>query len=169
MRGEVAAAKAAWPFVLDGVPADPSASWHAPIQLADQRARAVHVPALFEEGQAASLTGPASGLAGTFRSFGTLSARGWLLIGAASQQAEHGGVLAARFARENAPLYIESVYDANFALAQLGKHVQAAYKTLGGASTFGASLTQAEVDHLAAFYSEANDRLQPRARVRLGS
>ncbi len=169
MRGEVAAAKAAWPFVLDGVPADPSASWQAPIQLADQRAGAAHVPALFEEGQAASLTGPASGLAGTFRSFGTLSARGWLLIGAASQQAEHGGVLAARFARENAPLYIESVYDANFALAQLGKHVQAAYKTLGGASTFGASLTQAEVDDLAAFYSEANDRLQPRARVRLGS
>jgi len=166
---EVEAAKAAWPLVSDGVPAHPSASWRAAVALADRRAGAMRLPALFAERGAASLTGPASGLAGTFRSFGVLSARGWRLIDAAGGEVQHGDALVARFARENVALYVECVYDAHFGLAQLGKRVLKAYKTLGGSKAFGSSLTQAEVDGLAAFYSEASDRLHPRARVRLGS
>lgn len=169
MGSEVAAAKAAWPLVLDGLPAHPSAAWRAAIGLADRRASAMRLPALFEERQAASLTGPASGLASTFRSFGVLSTRGWRLIDAAGGEVQHGDALAARFARENVALYVECVYDAHFALAQLGKRLLSAYKTLGGTHAFGSSLTQAEVDGLADFYSQASDRLQPRARVRLGS
>ena len=76
---------------------------------------------------------------------------------------------AARFARANVALYIESVYDAHFSLAQIGKHLLAAYKTLGGGGAFGASLTPAEVDALARAYSEGQDRLYPHVGVRFGS
>jgi hypothetical protein len=171
VRGEVAATKGAWPLVVDGLPADANAGARsrAAIQLASQRAAALRLPAVFEEHEAASLTGPGSGVAGTFRGFNVLSARGWRLIDAAAEQVEHGDPTAARFARENVALYIECVYDAHFGLAQIGRHMLAAYNTLGGAKAFGASLTQAEIDGLADFYSEANDRLRPRSRVRLGS
>ena len=171
MHAEVAATRAAWPLVVDGLPADASlsASSRAAIGLASQRASALTLPSLFGEHEAASLTGPSSGIAGTFRSFSVLAARGWLLIDAAAGQVERGDSAAARFARENVALYIESVYDAHFGLAQIGKHLLAGYKTLGAASKFGASLTQTQVDGLADFYSEANDRLHPHSRVRLGS
>jgi hypothetical protein len=171
VRSEVAATKAAWPLIVDGLPAGTgvSSTARAAIRLASQRASALALPALFSEHEAASLTGPSSGMAGTFRSFSVLAARGWLLIDAAAEQVEHGHPIAARFARENVALYIESVYDAHFGLAQIGEHMLAAYKTLGAANTFGASLTQAEVDDLADFYSEADDRLHPHSRVRLGS
>ena len=46
-------------------------------------------------------------------------------------------------------LYIESIYDGHFSLAQIGKKLLAGYDKLGGAADFGASLTQAEVDALA--------------------
>ena len=84
-------------------------------------------------------------------------------------QIESGTPASARFARENAPLYIESIYDAHFTLAQIGKKLLAAYDKLGGAEAFGAALTQAEVDALARTYSEANDRLHPHVAVRIGS
>ena len=48
-------------------------------------------------------------------------------------QIEHGSPASARFARENVALYIESVYDGHFDLAQIGKKLPAAYRTLGGA------------------------------------
>ena len=166
---EVAATKAAWPLVIDGLGASVSAPARTAIALAGERAAAVALPAIFTEREAASLTGPASAIAGTFRSFSLLSTRGWAQIDAAVAQSQHGTPAAARFARENVAIYIESVYDAHFGLGQIGKHVLAAYKTLGAAKTFGAALTQAEVDDLAAFYTERNDRLRPRARVRLGS
>ena len=75
----------------------------------------------------------------------------------------------ARFARENVALYIESVYDGHFALAQIGKQLLDGYRTLGGQAPFGGTLTQAEVDALASAYSEAADRLHPHVGVRLGS
>ena len=66
-------------------------------------------------------------------------------------------------------LYIESVYDAHFGLAQIGKKLLAGYRKLGGQAAFGAALTQGEVDALADAYSEATDRLHPHVGVRLGS
>ena len=91
------------------------------------------------------------------------------MIGAAIEQIKHGSRAGARFARANVALYIESVYDAHFSLAQIGKQLVKGYKELGGEAAFGASLTQAEIDGLAATYSEATDRLYPHVGVRLGS
>ncbi len=166
---EVAATKVAWPLVANGLPADTSTISRPAIHTAAERAAALRLPALFEEREAASLTGPGSSLAGLFRAYSGLSTHGWQLIGAAIEQIEHGSPVAARFARANVALYIDSVYDAHFGLAQVGKHLVAGYEQLGGASAFGPSLTQAEVDRLAGTYSEASDRLHPHPGVKLGS
>jgi len=166
---EVAATKAAWPSVVNSLPAHTSAAARASIQAAARRAAQLTLPAVFQERNATALTGPASGLAGIYRSFSGLAARGWQLIGAAIQQIEHGSPTAASFARANVPLYIDSVYDGHFSLAQIGKQLTAAYTKLGGPAAFDATLTQEEVDALARAYSEANDRLHPHTGVRLGS
>jgi hypothetical protein len=146
VSSEVAATKAAWHLVVNGLPADTGATPRQAIRQAAERAIAVGVPALFEERQAAALTGPGSGIAGLFRS-----------------------PAGARFARANVDLYIECVYDANFGLAQIGKKLLSGYKKAGGPSAFGSSLTQAEVTALADAFSEARDRLHPHTGVRLGS
>ena len=70
-----------------------------------------------------------------------------------SDQIEHGSPAGARFARENVALYIESVYDGHFDLAQIGKQLSDGYRELGGPAAFGRALTQAEVDALARVYS----------------
>jgi hypothetical protein len=169
VRSEVTATKAAWPLVAGGLPADTSTVSRPAIRTATERAAALRLPGLFEEREAASLTGPGSSLAGTFRTFSILATRGWQLIGAAIDEIEHGSPVAARFARANVALYIESVYDAHFSLAQIGKQLLAGYRKLGGAAVFGASLTQTEVDGLEQSYSQATDRLYPHTLVRLGS
>jgi hypothetical protein len=169
VTGEVAATKAAWPLVANGLPADTSTVSRAPIQAATETAAKLKVPVIFKEAHAIALTGPAASLAGIFRSYSGLATRGWQLIGAAIDEIEHGSPAAARFARANVALYIESVYDGHFSLAQIGKQLLGGYRKLGGARVFGSSLTQAEVDAVARAYSEANDRLHPHVGVRLGS
>ncbi|MGA2455001.1 MAG: hypothetical protein ABSG93_15930 [Solirubrobacteraceae bacterium] len=169
VRREVAATKAAWPLIAHGLPADPGASSHPAIRAAIERAAALTLPGVLDEHQAAAVTGPGSSIVGVFRVYSLLATRGWQLIGAAIEQVEHGSPAAARFAHANVALYIESVYDAHYSLAQIGKRLLAGYKKLGGAAEFGTSLTQSEVDALAGTYSEANDRLYPHATVRLGS
>ncbi len=169
MQREVQATKAAWPLIIDGLPADIHKLPGAPLRIATERASALRLPSPFEEHHAASLTGPATALAGTFRSYYLLTGRGWRLIRAAVEQSEHGPRAAASFARANVALYIESVYDAHFALEQIGKQMPIDYQRLGGAGAFGSALTPSEVNALAQSYSEANDLLKPRARVRLGS
>jgi hypothetical protein len=166
---EVSSAKVAWPLVANGLSARFSAATRPPIAAAAESAAKIELPALLEETQAAALTGPASQLAGVFRTFTRLTTRGWKLIGAALEQIEHGSPASARFARENVALYIESVYDGHFDLAQLDKKLLAGYRKLGGPTAFGGALTQGEVDALANAYSEATDRLHPHAGVRLGS
>jgi hypothetical protein len=166
---EVAATKAAWPLVADGLPADTRTISRPAIRTAIERAATLSLPELFGERQAAAITGPSSPVTGTFRTFSLLATRGWRLIGAAIEQIEHGSPAGARFARANVALYIESVYDAHFSLAQIGKKMLKGYNELGGEKAFGASLTQAEIDGLAATYSEATDRLYPHVGVRLGS
>lgn len=169
VKGEVSATKTAWPLVANGIPTAPNATSRSLVKTASDAARNLRTPALFEERSAVSITGPAAGLAGTLRSFIVLSARGWQMIGAAIDQIEHGSPASARFARANANLYVEAVYDAHFSLAQIGKQVLAAYGKLGGPAAFGTTLTQREVDALAQAYSETNDRLHPHEGVRLGS
>ena len=166
---EVTATKAAWPLIVNGIPTDTSTIPRPAIQLAVKRAAALRVPGLLEERQAAALTGAGSSLAGIFRTYALLAARSWRLIGAAIEQVEHGSPAAARFARANVALYIESVYDAHFSLAQIGKKLLVVYKNQGGPAAFGTSLTQTEVNSLATTYSEAQDRLYPHAAVKLGS
>lgn len=166
---EVSATKRAWPRIDGGLPPRSGPIARALIGAANRRAAAIGTPGLFEEAPSASLTGPGAGIASDFRGFSALAARGWLMIEAAVGQIAHGRPLAARFARANVALYVESVYDSHFALAQIGKKVLDGYKKLGGPEAFGAKLTQAEVEALASAYSEPADRLYPHESVKLGS
>jgi hypothetical protein len=172
-EGEVArearATKAAWALVANGLPADVRSIPRAPIAAATGSASALRLPALFEELKARTLTGPASGLAGEFRSYVALSSAGWRQIQFAIERLGSGPPPAARFARANVALYIESVYDAHFTLAQIGKQLLAGYGKLGGPAAFGRSLTEREARALAASYSEGRYRLHPHVGVRLGS
>jgi len=170
VRAEVAATRAAWPLLANGLPAGRAlAGAGGPIRAAAAAAAALRVPAVFQEDEAGALTGPAATLDGLIHTFSTLSTRGWQMIEGALAQIEHGPPVAARFARANVALYIESVYDAHFSLAQLGKQLLAGYDKLGGPAAFGAALTRDEVEDLARAYSEASDRLHPHVGVRLGS
>jgi hypothetical protein len=166
---EVAATRSAWPLIANGLPRSTGAGPPGAITTAQARARRVPLPPLFGEVASASLTGPSAQVAGLFRSYRGLAARGWQMTVASIAQIEHGPRAAARFARANVALYIESVYDGHFNLAQIGKQLIAGYAKLGGAAAFGASLSEGEVGALARTYSEANDRLHPHVGVRLGS
>jgi hypothetical protein len=167
---EVAATKAAWPLIANGLPAEiTSVARSAPAQAATASAARLRLPALLGETQARTLTGPASQISGLVRSYALLSARGWKLLDAAFAQVESASPANAEFARKNAPLYIESIYDAHFALAQVGKKLLANYDKLGGAHKFGPSLTEPEVDALARAYSEPRNRLYPHVTAPAGS
>jgi hypothetical protein len=169
VASEVAAARAAWPLVANGLPAAAATGTRVHVDAASRSAASVETPALFQAAQAASLTGPAAQLAGLFRNYGVLAALGWRLTGAAIGQVLGGSATEARFARQNVGLYIESVYDAHFELAQLGKQLLDGYRALGGPEAFKGALSQEEVTALARAYSEAADRLHPHVGVRLGS
>jgi hypothetical protein len=170
MAAEVAATKAAWPVVAHGLPSQPSTSDRAKIAAAHHAVDGVHLPALFGPNKARSrgLTGPAASLAGAFGGYVGLSWTGWKMIEYALKASDAGGA-GASFARANSPLYIESVYDGHFSVSQIGKKLLEGYAKLGGPTAFGSALTRAEVDRLAAAYSEEAARLHPHASVKLGS
>lgn len=165
---EVAATKSVWPAIAKGVPASP-APLRAQIEAAAASASMLRVPAPFGETESRALTGPAVAIAGTYRAFALLARSAWQLIAASARAIETGAAAVVGFARENVALYTESIYDAHFALAQIGKKVSKAFRDLGGSRAFGSALSQGQADALASFYSEANDRLTPRAAARLGS
>jgi hypothetical protein len=166
---EVSATRVAWPLIANGLPAGSASPARPSIAAAANSAAAIRLPGLLEESMVSSLTGPASQLAGLFSAFDGLTSRGWQQIVAAMNAIEHGSPASARFAGENVALYIDSVYDGHFSLAQIGKKLSDGYRMLGGESAFGKNLSQAEVDALASTYSEAADRLHPHVGVRLGS
>ncbi len=166
---EVTATRAAWPAIVAGLPARRRGLYTPLLADAIEAGERLGLPPLFQERQAAALTGPASGITGLYREFAQLAGRGWRMIGAAIFQIEHGSRSAARFARANVALYVDSVYDAHFALAQVAKQLAKGYAKLGGQQTFGSALTQAEVTGLVATYDEAHDRLEPHVQVKLGS
>jgi hypothetical protein len=166
---ETAATRAAWPVVANGVPAQLDSRSLAAIENAARQAATLKLPAVFGEARSRGLTGPASSLAGPYRSYVGLSSRGWKMIDYAIEQLRHGRAPGARFARDNVALYIESVYDGHFGLSQLGKKLLAGWEQLGGSAAFGTALTEAEVRRLAAAYSEPHYRLHPHPGVKLGS
>jgi hypothetical protein len=165
---EAAATKAVWPLVAGGLPADLDVEGAARIAAASRAAHAVELPPLFTELTAKTLTGPGVGIANAFRSFLELSRTSWQMI-VYTLTAERGGGEPGRFARANVALYIESVYDANFGLAQIGKNLMKGYEQVGGPAAFGETLSAGEVRRLASIYSEPNFRLHPHDGVRLGS
>lgn len=171
VRGELAAAKRAWPSIADGLPASASAlaGTRAVVALAQQSAARLPEPPPMTETENRYLTGPGSPLAGLYRSYVGLSTRGWTLIGAAIEEIAHGTPRAARFARATVGLYIESVYDGHFDLAQIDRRLTDGYRKLGGQATFGGALTQAEVRALGETYSQSSARLYPHPGVRFGS
>jgi hypothetical protein len=166
---EVAAAKAAWPQIANGLPSRSTGLLSPQIRAAIVAGARLQLPPLLQERQVAALTGPATNMAGLYRAFSGLASRNWQMIGAMMEQVERGPPAAARFARENIPLYIDGIYDAHFGLAQIGKQLGPAYEKLGGPEAFAGSLTQAEVDAVVDAYSEASDLLVPHVGVRVGS
>jgi len=171
VSAELAASKRAWRLVANGPPQDAGrlANARAAVEAAARSAGEVGVPEPFREDHLRGLTGPAAAVGGLFHSYTALAQRGWSLMAYSMRQIQSGPRAAARFARENIPLYIESVYDAHFGLAQVGKKLHDGYLHLGGADAFGASLPRAEVERLTRAYSEESARLHPHVGVRLGS
>jgi hypothetical protein len=169
VQREVASTKAAWRLVANGLKVKAGGALQPAIATAARTADQLTLPGLFEESRARTLTGAASSLAGEFSRYRTLSARSWQLIAYSARKIAAGPSQAATFAQANLALYIESVYDAHFGLAQIGKQLTASYKRLGGPTAFGTALTEAEVRQLADQYSEERDRLHPHAGVKLGS
>jgi hypothetical protein len=168
VANEVRATKRAWPSLAKGLPHSP-APLRAQIEAAAAEASALSVPAPFGEQQTRRLTGPSVAIAGTYRTFAVLARSSWQLIAADTRAIERGPPTAARFARANVALYIESIYDAHFALAQIGKKVSKAFHDLGDREVFKTSLSAEQVEAIADFYSEANNRLTPHAATKLGS
>jgi hypothetical protein len=172
---EMTAARLAWPLVANGLPATIPSTTRTALSSASAAAHAIVLPALMGEAQARSLTGPAAGITGLYRTFYGLTERGWMLVAAAGAEIDGSGgstggaAAAARFAHANVALYIDSVYDGHFDAALVGKSLRAGYQKLGGARAFGAALTQAEVDALDRAYSPASERLHPHPGVKLGS
>jgi hypothetical protein len=169
VQREMAAARIAWPLVVNGLPAGIPPKTQAAVANASKAARAIVVPALMGKEQARSLTGPAAGIAGLFRPFSTLTARGWTLTEAANQEILSGTPLAARFARDNVALYIDSIYDGHFDGSLIGKSLLEGYTQLGGPAAFGGTLGEAEVQALARAYSPGAEQLHPHPGVKLGS
>lgn len=165
---EASATRAAWPLIADGLPASVDGGGAARIEAATLAAHRVKLPPAFTELGSTKLTGPAVGISSAFGSFLGLCGRSWAMIGYSLSAQLRGGE-AARFAHANAPLYIESIYDSNFGLAQIGKKLTKGYEQLGGETEFGEALTPAEVQRLASVYSEPDFRLHPHDGVRLGS
>jgi hypothetical protein len=166
---EMAAARIAWPLVANGLPASIPPATRTALSTAGAAARAIVRPPLMSKPRARSLTGPAAGIAGLFQSFSGLTERGWTLTGAAANEAATGPPAAARFARENAALYIDAVYDGHFDGSLIGKSLLAGYTSLGGAPAFGGTLSEAEVRALARAYSPAAEQLHPHPGVKLGT
>jgi hypothetical protein len=184
---EVAAARAAWPSLAGGLPPAVAPALRLEVAAAERHAAALTLPA--EVTIEGSVTGPAAELAGMLESYVRLTQRGWQYLAAAlaarsatpsahsathvrqsapsaagdaaSASGDVGSAATVRFLRANAPLYIYCVYDGHYHLSLIGKTLQSAYRKLGGAPAFGASLTQSQVEALARAYSISAVLLEP--------
>jgi hypothetical protein len=152
LEAQVRAARRTWPQLEDGLDGPVPGHARALISLAAARAEAVVIPPIFRA-ESYALTGPATQLAGLVQDWGAVAVRGWQLVDEAVRGASTPA--ASSFVRENAGLYIDCVYNGNFDLGLLGKSLLKSYERLGGQAAFGQSLTEAQVDRLAAVYAPA--------------
>lgn len=159
LQREVSATRAAWPKLAGGLPARPSSGLAAEAAAAAAAAQAIPTPAFVQERH--ELTGPAQRIATLFDDFLLLVQRGWGHTHQTIDALLGGSASAASFERVNAGLYIDSIYDGNFFVSLIGERVLHSYERLGGASSFGSSLTLAEVESIVSAYSPAADRLTP--------
>lgn len=171
VRAELAAGRRAWVWVVNGLPRNPRKLASVRTTIAEAALAAAHLPEPkpITETESRYLTGPGAPMASMYRQYVGLTSRGWAQIAAMGAQIEHGHPGVARFARENVPLYIESVYDGQFVAGQIQKRLKKGYAEVGGPQAMGASLTPAEVRALEAQYSERAAQLHPHAGVKLGS
>jgi hypothetical protein len=159
VRREVAASRAAWPAIANGLPATLSGSLQSAVVNASTAARALPEPRFMTH--PGGLTGPAAGVAGLYESYSRLASKGWRLTETGIAAILRGTPAAASFARSNSSLYIDAIYDGHFDLSLLGKSLVSGYEKLGGAAAFGARLPLGEVTALAAAYSIPAVRLEP--------
>jgi hypothetical protein len=182
VKREVAASRAAWPSIADGLPPTLPDSLRTAVSATSTSAKALPEPGFLAN--SSRLTGPAAGLAGIYENYEQLAQRGWTMTnaavqtianatanrGAAANQSAtaNGNATAharataqASFERANSPLYIDASYDAHFDLSLLGKSLLSGYEKLGGVQAFGAALTQSQINALAAAYSIPAVRLEP--------
>lgn len=160
VHNEVAASRTAWPLISDGLPTTLNDTLRNAVTTAGAAAAALPAPSFMAH--ARELTGPAASIAGLYESYDRLAERGWRLTETTITAISTGTPAVASFARANSPLYIHSIYDSHFNLSLVGAHLAEGYAQLGGPSAFGRSLTQPEVNLLAAAYSIPTVRLEPR-------
>lgn len=168
VRHEVATSRSAWPLIYNGLPSRMSPRLQSSVKAASDVAGALPAPRFMA--QQATLTGPASGIAGLYEDYDRLAERGWRLTETTVSGILNGPRSVASFVRANSPLYIDSIYDGHFDLSLIGKKLLEGYekihdlseeKKFAGIGGFGASLTQREVQALAAAYSIPAVRLEP--------
>jgi hypothetical protein len=159
VQREVVASRSAWPLIAGGLPQALPAGLHGAVGAASAGAKALPEPPFMRN--AGRLTGPAAGIAGLYESYERLAERGWRLTEASIDAIVSGTPEVASFERENSSLYIDAIYDGHFDLSLVGKDLTSAYELLGGPRAFGATLTQSEIDALAAAYSIPAVRLEP--------
>ncbi len=171
VRLEVAASRSPWSLIARGLPAVISPSLRAQIAAASSRASHIQAPPFmaYPQGAAASftreLTGPASGIAGLFQSYASLSGRGWEILAADTQTINGGGPANTRFVQANIDLYLACVYDGHFDLGLIGKALTDGYRKLSSNGGFGNELTPEQISSLADFYSTSL-RLEPHSVYR---
>lgn len=165
---EVRASRAVWPLIYNGLPARIGSRLRAGVNASSALAGSLPAPRFMAN--TATITGPASSLANLYEDFDRLAERGWRLIETTVEGIAQGKAAVAQFVRANSGLYIDSIYDAHFYLAQLGKRVLSGYEKLvrqgeredgTAARAFAARLTPAQVASLARFYSKEGVQLEP--------
>jgi hypothetical protein len=159
VQSEVRASRVAWPSIAGGLPRTLSPPLQNDVEAASAAAKALPEPPFLANVRL--LTGPAAGIAGIYENYGRLAERGWRLTQATIDAILSGPPAVAAFERGNSSLYIDAIYDGHFDLSLVGKDLTSAYERLGGSQGFGATLTQSEIDSLAAAYSVAAVRLEP--------
>jgi hypothetical protein len=165
---EVATSRAVWPLIYNGLPNRMSARLQGGVKAASEVAGSLPAPRFMAK--RATLTGPASAIAGLYEDYDRLAERGWRLTETGIAGIVSGPVSVERFVRANSALYIDAIYDGHFDLSLIGKKLLEGYekikslsgqKKFAGIGGFGASLTQGQVNALAAAYSIPAVRLEP--------
>jgi hypothetical protein len=159
VQREVIASRGAWPLIAGGLPQALPATLQGAVGAASASAKALPEPPFMAN--ASQLTGPAAGIAGLYESYERLTERGWRLTETSIGAIVSASPAVASFERENSSLYIDAIYDGHFDLSLVGKDLTSAYELLGRPQAFGASLTQSQIDALAAAYSIPAVRLEP--------